>query len=321
MQNFQKNPQNNSNPEKNYQALNLLNHDLYAARASKPPVVKTANKIANDKHLKKINKNVQKPRKVIIPNDDESDIEMMDEDAGPSRLLAQAYQLLTPIISHANTSKQPTTDNMNVMKTSADKATGQKDVKTKRYIQPISDKISYNIAEDVLEKKANIDMKDLLIAAPALKLIKSNTTAAYAQDDPNSKRNTIMSDSDSSEISSDEDDLDPEGTTDEEQDDQLMMLEDEYNERNRCNCGCGVIILDSTKRHGTDFDMLVEAPFYLAPHSTKEYSISYSQLVDPYDDLLEGNYKVVTEYTHPSLQALENNEGRKNLRKENVLEN
>lgn len=440
-----------------------MNQELYAARITKPPDVKTAPKLTGDKHVKKVNKtNNQKSKRLIVPENDDSDMEMYEDRPGPS-LLTQPYQPPAPPKPTFKTAqKQSTADNM----TPTEKTT-----RIKRVMVPVSEQIEYNITQDVLDQKANIDMKDLLIAAPALKrdlirsirntkLVKPNTLAFVEDDDVDTtaiyttvyigeykvkaildtgSAKTVMSkkladtlgldidapstsiftlgngtkqaalgiiydvplnigakliipgsievlpvcptqliignnwmkrakarlnlenktikieyknnlahvpfvftrgaeapvviktsvsaqytqenetrelptkkivDSDvsSDEFSSDEeddiDDLEPEGTTDEENEDQLMMLEDEFNERDNCNCGCGLLMLDSTIRKNNDFDIIVKEPFYIPPLSTKEYSIDFEQLLEEPEDMNEKEFNIICNFTNPKLQDL-----------------
>lgn len=178
-----------------------MNNELYATRLTKPPEVKTSGKITQDKQTKKVNKapTVKRTRRLITPDEDsDSDIEMMDEipATSSSTLLTQPYRPPTPKLGHKTLEKHPSTDNMK-SRTKSNRVTIDEEnaIKTKRNMRtPISEQIDYNIANDVLNKKANIDMKDLLVAAPALKrdLIKSirdtkmpktNSTLAFVEDD------------------------------------------------------------------------------------------------------------------------------------------
>lgn len=122
--------------------------DLYAARLSKPPEVKKANltKDNNNKKIEKLpkpQKNIKKINtKKIILEEDEDDSPMMEVE---QPLLTQPF---TPkpshqIISTTSTIKKPRT--------------------------PITSKISYDIGSDILNRKADIDVKDLITAVPALK--------------------------------------------------------------------------------------------------------------------------------------------------------
>jgi hypothetical protein len=401
---------------------------------------------------------------LIAPDTDDSDIEMMDDItriAEPSTLITQPYQPPTPLLSKKQISKLPTTDNTS----NSNRPTISK-TKTKPRTEPISDRIDYNITSDVLNQKANIEMKDLLIAAPALKrdLIKSirNTklpkanTLAFVEDDdvdttaiyttmfidkfkvkaildtgsaktvmsktladtiglkidapstsiftlgngtkqaalgiiydvplniggriviPGSievlpvcptqliignnwmkrakarlnledksikveykgtinhipfvftrgaeapvviktsttthyttekepTKSLVISDSElniSEESSSDEDDediddLEPEGTTDEEHDDHLMMLEDDYEERNRCTCDCGVLAVEDSHRRENDFDLIIKKSFYITPYAQREYSINFDQIMEDPEDITDGNFKVLCNYSHP----------------------
>lgn len=126
---------------------------------------------------------MKKPKRIIAPDNDQSD-EMMEEIRGKtgSTLLTQPYTPTAQLISHKKLiTKVPTTDYMD------------HPTKTKRNIQPMSERIEYNIADDVLKRKANIDMKDLLIAAPSLKRdlvkeirntkFKKSNTLAFVEDD------------------------------------------------------------------------------------------------------------------------------------------
>lgn len=392
----------------------------------------------------------------------------IDDTAGPS-LLTQPYQPPTPILSNKKLSNIPTTENMNNI-SNPNIINLESKQKSKRKITPLSDRIDYNITSDIFERKANIEMKDLLIAAPALKrdliksirntklpkantlafvedddvdttaiyttvfienfkvkaildtgsaktvmsksladtigldidapstsiftlgngtkqaalgiiydvplniggkliipgsievlpvcptqliignnwmkrakarlnleektikvdyknnvthvpfvftrgaeapvVIKTSTNAPYVHEKQKKQKATkeIETDSDTSDFTSsdedDYDDLDPEGTTDEEHEEQLMMLDDEYHESNQCSCGGGVLMLDYTDRKGNDFDVIVEEPFYIAPHEIKEYRIEYDQLLENPDDIIYDDFQVMCSFTNEKLQDL-----------------
>ena len=139
--------------------------DLHAARLSKPPEVSKANTLVKDKTQKKITKPQQKQKKQIqiIDSPMETEVpqpaitEQPTENPQPSMLT----QPFAPKISHQDV---PTNSKPYASRTTT----------------PLSSRISYNISE-LLERKANINVKDLLVVAPVvkrnlIKAIKTNTS-------------------------------------------------------------------------------------------------------------------------------------------------
>ncbi|KAG2191664.1 hypothetical protein INT47_008602 [Mucor saturninus] len=110
---------------------------------------------------------------------------------GPSTLLTQPYQPIAP--------KAPTLTNTAINLPTRENIIYDIDNDgniARRKITPLSERISYDITEDILNRKADINVKDLLIAAPSLKkdLAKSvgektkkarplPLTLAFAEDD------------------------------------------------------------------------------------------------------------------------------------------
>lgn len=155
-----------------------MEHDLFAARISKPPEVKKASMIKDNK-TKKIEKKI-KPQKNNITshhNNNIIDIENIEDDNMEIEDRPLLTQPFAPKPSHISLSH--TTPN----------------TKKTRNNTPISSKISYDIEKDILNRKAEIDVKDLITVVPALKreLVKAirNTTKrnpnsltlTYAEDD------------------------------------------------------------------------------------------------------------------------------------------
>ncbi|KAG2190845.1 hypothetical protein INT47_011932 [Mucor saturninus] len=195
--NYQNGPQQNGQlAEPNFyqksnqittQQLNLLNNDLYAVRLSAPSKVNIA-------PLSELTKTPQK-----------NNLEPMDTDTydapGPSTLITQPYQpiaLKAPILTN-QAINLPTRENIihnidsngNIVKNIKYNKT-----KIRRKITPLSERIAYDIMEDVLNRKVDVNVKDLLIAAPSQKkdLVKSvrektkktdpiSLTLAFAEDD------------------------------------------------------------------------------------------------------------------------------------------
>jgi hypothetical protein len=125
------------------QSLNVLEAiDLNAARLSKPPEVSKAKPLSKDNKPKKINKTT-KPTQKNIKQIHLEDSPMMDESSQPV-ILTQPF---APTISHQKLNSNRTTP---------------------RAFVPLSNRISYDV-NDILNRKADIDVKDLLIAEPTLK--------------------------------------------------------------------------------------------------------------------------------------------------------
>ncbi|KAG1084526.1 hypothetical protein G6F42_021748 [Rhizopus arrhizus] len=135
--------------------------DLHAARLSKPPEVSKAKPLSKDKIQKKVTKSIQKQKKQIIVPDSPMIPEphepmAIDQPSQPSVLV----QPFTPTLPHQTIKKVSKPTNRNVV--------------------PITSKISYDVKE-ILERKADINVKDLLTVAPSVKrelfkAIKSNHT-------------------------------------------------------------------------------------------------------------------------------------------------
>lgn len=194
--------QKTNNTQQN-QALNLLNNDLYAARLSAPPkVTASTNKLTKDPQNKKITKTEKAPIKKLNNKKNQKNVlhepmEITEESSTGPSLLTQPYPN-APIMAPKEIIL-PTADNIiHDIDNNGNIVNNIKNNKTKaiRKISPLSERISYDITEDVLSRKADIDVKDLLIAAPSLKreLIKSvrsktskpkisPMTLAFAEDD------------------------------------------------------------------------------------------------------------------------------------------
>lgn len=137
-----------------------MEEDLYAARITKPPEVKKTN-LTKDKNTKKIEKitkpqkNIKNKEKIIEKNieiiEESPDIEdsIMKDD--PQPLLTQPFAPKLPHQSISTNSNYPTNS------------------KKVRQTIPINSKISYRIEEDILNRKADIYIKDLITVVPALK--------------------------------------------------------------------------------------------------------------------------------------------------------
>lgn len=188
-QNFYNKPINNStNHTTTNQDLNALydimelpddDQDLYAARLTKPPEVKPATNSekrrapasSNSSKISKPKATTQKKRIIVVPEEPAPD--MMDEDediimepSTPSLPTQPMQPPNTPTVRHAQTA-HPTADNNK--ETAAQTSRDQQGVKNKRSSIPVFDKINYDITADVLNKKADINIKDLIIAVPGLK--------------------------------------------------------------------------------------------------------------------------------------------------------
>lgn len=125
-----------------------MEDDLYAARINRPPEVKKAS-LVKDKNTKKFEK-ISKPQKNIKMKNVQisDDIDIMGDSpmVEDPPLLTQPF---TPKPSHQQ------------IETAIQKKT--------RITTPVTSKISYRIEDDILNRKADINVKDLIIAVPALK--------------------------------------------------------------------------------------------------------------------------------------------------------
>lgn len=196
-----------SNNSISHQPLNLLNHDLYASRLTAPPKVQTDNikKLTKDPQTKKkITKSsekapIKKPNNQKTNQKNQADpMDITEESlAGPSTLLTQPYAPIMAnkeiVFPNNENIIHSINDNGNIVENTKNNKT-----KAKKIVSSLSERINYNITEDVLSRKADIDIKDLLIAAPSLKrdLVKSiriktskpkpkpeQLTLAFAEDD------------------------------------------------------------------------------------------------------------------------------------------
>lgn len=152
-----------------------MEDDLYAARLSKPPDVKPTN-LTKDKINKKIEKS-SKPQKNVKNIKTKKIIDIDPQDDSP---MIEDQPLLTQPFAP----KPAHQDIINIENTV-----------TKKTRSPITSRISYDIGEDILNRKADIDVKDLIIAVPALKrdLVKAirdttkpsenNLSLTFAEDD------------------------------------------------------------------------------------------------------------------------------------------
>lgn len=128
-----------------------MEDDLYAARINKPPEVKKANLI-KDKNIKKVYKTT-KPQKIIkIKNVQISEDINIIEDSP----ILEDQSLLTQPFAPKPSFQQLEDSNNNLTKKPRDNI-------------PITSKITYKIEDDILNRKADINVKDLIIAVPALK--------------------------------------------------------------------------------------------------------------------------------------------------------
>ncbi|CEP08728.1 hypothetical protein [Parasitella parasitica] len=141
----------------NQQSLSTLETvDLNAARLSKPPEVSKAKPLTKDIKPKKISKNtkpIQKNKQVITQEP------ALDTEPSSMDVEADLPIFQPPVITQPYT---PKLANKTITRV------------------PLSEKISFDV-KDILNKKADIDIKDLLVAVPALKrdlikAIKEETT-------------------------------------------------------------------------------------------------------------------------------------------------
>lgn len=125
-----------------------MEEDLYAARLSKPPEVRKAS-TSKDTENKKITKPLKTQKNIMttIKNTTIDDDSMID-----SPMVEDPPLLTKPFAPKLSSQVIPSVEK-----------------KVRATPIPISSKISYCIEEDILNRKADINTKDLITAVPALK--------------------------------------------------------------------------------------------------------------------------------------------------------
>jgi hypothetical protein len=123
---------------------------LYAARIQKPPEVKKTTVIKDNK-----TKKIEKPSKTQKNLNKSNTKKLLDDEPIEDDHIMEDQPLLTQPYAPVLSAKQ-IDESQNL-------------TKRIRSNVPVTSKISYSIENDILNRKADIDVKDLIIAVPALK--------------------------------------------------------------------------------------------------------------------------------------------------------
>ncbi|KAG2190733.1 hypothetical protein INT47_006900 [Mucor saturninus] len=215
--------------------------------------------------------------------------EPMDTDTydapGPSALLTQPYQPIAPkapILTN-QAINLPTRENIiHNIESNGDIVNNIKNNKTKirRKITPLSERIAYDITEDVLNRKADINDQDQVTNLKTRTM--KYTYAAQDKITPDGPINSVESiidndlsddsDSDLNESSEESDELVPE-SSDEESVNDLYILEDTYGEIRKISHKKDIIYMEDNPDVPDNYLIKLQSAIYLSPYSKTSFTI------------------------------------------------